>query len=54
VAKGIAEALVATAGGLAVAIPAAILYNYFQRRVKTMATEMEVHSTRLLVMMGTK
>ncbi|MBI5203154.1 MAG: MotA/TolQ/ExbB proton channel family protein [Elusimicrobia bacterium] len=54
VAKGIAEALVATAGGLLVAIPAAVLYNYFQRRVKTMSTEMEVYSTRLLVMMGAK
>ncbi|MBI4345960.1 MAG: MotA/TolQ/ExbB proton channel family protein, partial [Elusimicrobia bacterium] len=54
VAKGIAEALVATAGGLLVAIPAAVLYNYFQRRVKTMSTELEVFSTRLVVMMGAK
>ncbi|MCX5788296.1 MAG: MotA/TolQ/ExbB proton channel family protein [Elusimicrobia bacterium] len=54
VAKGIAEALVATAGGLSVAIPAAVLYNYFQRRVKIMSTEMEVYSTRLAVMIGAK
>ncbi|TPW17733.1 MAG: biopolymer transport protein ExbB [Elusimicrobia bacterium] len=54
VAKGIAEALVATAGGLAVAIPAVVCYNYFQRRVKTLSVEMEVYSTRLLVMMGSK
>lgn len=54
VAKGIAEALVATAGGLAVAIPAAMCYNYFQRRVKAMSVEMEVFSTRFLVMLGAK
>lgn len=52
VAKGIAEALVATAAGMAVAIPAVILYNYFQRKVKTLSVEMEVYSSRLLVMMG--
>ncbi|MCG3174347.1 MAG: Protein TolQ [Myxococcota bacterium] len=32
---GIAEALVATAIGLLVAIPAVIAFNYFQRRLKT-------------------
>ncbi|MFA5139441.1 MAG: MotA/TolQ/ExbB proton channel family protein [Elusimicrobiota bacterium] len=52
VAKGIAEALVATAGGLAVAIPAVIVYNYFMRRVKNLSVEMEVVSSRLLVMLG--
>lgn len=31
---GISEALVATAVGLMVAIPAVVLYNYFQRRIK--------------------
>jgi biopolymer transport protein ExbB len=54
VAKGIAEALVATAGGLLVAIPAVIIYNYFMRRVKTLSVDMEVASTRLLVMLGAK
>lgn len=54
VAKGIAEALVATAGGLLVAIPAVIIYNYFMRRVKDIAVEMEVASTRLVVMLGAK
>lgn len=53
VAAGIAEALVATAGGLLVAIPAVIAYNYFMRRVKTIGVDMEVASTRLLVMLGT-
>lgn len=54
VAKGIAEALVSTAGGLVVAIPAVIIYNYFMRQVKGLQTEMEVASTRLVVMLGAK
>ena len=54
VAKGIAEALVATAAGLLVAIPAVIIYNYFMRRVKGISVDMEVASTRLLVLLGAK
>jgi biopolymer transport protein TolQ len=54
VAKGIAEALVATAAGLLVAIPAVMVYNYFMRRVKHISVDMEVASTRLLVMLGAK
>lgn len=54
VAKGIAEALVATAGGLAVAIPAVIVYNLFMRRVKALSVDMEVVSARFLVMTGAK
>jgi biopolymer transport protein ExbB len=54
VAKGIAEALVATAGGLVVAIPAVIVYNLFMRRVKAISVEMEVVSSRLMVMLGAK
>ncbi len=38
---GIAEALVATAVGLFVAIPAVIAYNYFQRQVKSILTNLE-------------
>ncbi len=54
VAKGIAEALVATAAGLVVAIPASILYNYFMRRLKVITVDMEIASARLLVMLGAK
>ena len=54
VAQGIAEALVSTAAGLLVAIPAAILYNYFMGRLKRQTVEMEVASTRLVVMLGAK
>ncbi|MFI5349149.1 MAG: MotA/TolQ/ExbB proton channel family protein [Elusimicrobiota bacterium] len=54
VAAGIAEALVATAAGLVVAIPAAILYNYFMGRLKRLTVEMEVASARLIVMLAAK
>jgi len=46
---GVSEALVATAVGLLVAIPAVIAYNYFQRRVKEFVTQMETASKILLV-----
>ncbi|MDZ4660080.1 MAG: MotA/TolQ/ExbB proton channel family protein [Pseudomonadota bacterium] len=39
--RGIAEALVATAVGLIVAIPAVIAYNYFQRQVKSILLSLE-------------
>jgi biopolymer transport protein TolQ len=41
VAPGISEALIATAAGLAAAIPAVIGYNYFVNRVRHWATEMD-------------
>jgi len=41
VAAGIAEALITTAGGLLVAIPAVVAYNYFLRRVKIIMTQIE-------------
>ena len=49
VAAGIAEALVATAGGLVVAIPCVIAFNYFQRKIKVMTVEIDVAVKRLLV-----
>jgi len=48
VAPGISEALIATAAGLAAAIPAVMGYNYFVNRVKHWATEMENFSLELL------
>ena len=41
VAPGISEALIATAAGLAAAIPAVISYNYYVNRVRHWATEMD-------------
>ena len=48
VAPGIAEALIATAIGLAAAIPAVIAYNYFVSRVKRIDVEMEHFSSEFL------
>jgi biopolymer transport protein TolQ len=41
VAPGIAEALIATAIGLAAAIPAVVAYNYFINKVKIVSVEMD-------------
>jgi biopolymer transport protein TolQ len=41
VAPGIAEALIATAVGLAAAIPAVMAYNFFLRKVKVLHVEMD-------------
>ena len=41
VAPGISEALIATAAGLAAAIPAVIFYNYFLNKSRTMVQEMD-------------
>jgi len=48
VAPGISEALVATAAGLAAAIPAVIAYNFFTQKVRTMNTELQSFSSDLL------
>ncbi len=48
VAPGISEALVATAAGLAVAIPAVIAYNYFANQLGDIETEMQNFSTDFL------
>ncbi|MFH2093510.1 MAG: protein TolQ [Pseudomonadota bacterium] len=51
VAPGISEALVATAAGLAVAIPAVIAYNYFTDRIRVMDSELQSFSSDLLNIM---
>lgn len=48
VAPGISEALIATAAGLAAAIPAVIFYNYYLNRIKTMTLEMDSFSSELM------
>lgn len=48
VAPGISEALVATAAGLAVAIPAVIAYNFFANQLSEIENEMEHFSTDFL------
>jgi biopolymer transport protein ExbB len=44
----IAEALVATAAGLAVAIPAVVAFNTFQRRIKVLMAEADALGRQLL------
>jgi biopolymer transport protein TolQ len=48
VAPGISEALIATAAGLAAAIPAVMAYNHFVHQVRLMAAEMESFSTEFM------
>lgn len=48
VAPGIAEALIATAAGLAAAIPAVIFYNYFLGRINSISSEMDNFSSELI------
>ncbi len=45
---GIAEALVNTAAGLFVAIPAVIFYNYFSREIEVLTGKMEVRLSELI------
>ena len=48
VAPGIAEALIATAAGLAAAIPALMAYNHFAERIKVLAADMDNFSHEFL------
>lgn len=48
VAPGISEALVATAAGLAVAIPAVIFYNYYSNKLDLISGDIEDFSTDFL------
>ncbi len=47
-ADGIGNALVTTAAGLTVAIPALVIYNYYMTRVENMVLEMEISSSELV------
>jgi biopolymer transport protein TolQ len=48
VAPGISEALIATAAGLAVAIPAVIAFNYFMNRIRIIEAELQNFSSDFL------
>lgn len=48
VAPGISEALIATAAGLAAAIPAVIFYNYYLSKIRALNQEMESFGTDLI------
>ncbi|MDD5686837.1 MAG: MotA/TolQ/ExbB proton channel family protein [Elusimicrobia bacterium] len=48
VSAGIAEALVATAAGLLVAIPSVLLYNYFSKSINHIMVEIENYALEIL------
>jgi biopolymer transport protein ExbB/TolQ len=52
VAGGIAEALISTAAGLFVAVPAVIAYNYFLKRSRRLGLELERISTMIALQGG--
>ncbi|MGL5054860.1 MAG: MotA/TolQ/ExbB proton channel family protein [Fusobacteriaceae bacterium] len=47
-ASGISEALITTAGGLFVAIPALVIYNYFNKKIDDSISEMEKSATEMI------
>jgi biopolymer transport protein ExbB/TolQ len=49
---GVAEALVCTAMGLLVAIPAVIAFNYFMKRVEHFTNDMELCASEFMDLMG--
>jgi len=46
-AEGIGNALITTAGGLVVAIPVLVVFNYFSTRIDNMVLELEISSAEL-------
>ena len=52
--NGISEALICTATGLCVAVPAVIAYNYFVKKVDAFITDMELSASELLDMLNIK
>ncbi len=52
VAAGISEALITTAAGLAVAIPAQLFYNYFMSRINKFVRDIETSTNMLLETFG--
>jgi len=48
---GISEALVCTAAGLCVAVPAVIAYNYFVKRIDNFVTDMELCASQIIDIM---
>jgi biopolymer transport protein ExbB len=51
-AQGVSEALVATAAGLLVGIPAMAAYSYFRGRVQARISDLEAATTQLMAQLG--
>lgn len=52
--NGISEALITTAAGLCVAVPAVIAYNYFVKRIDNFITDMELCASEILDLISGK
>lgn len=52
--RGISEALVCTAAGLCVAVPAVIAYNYFIKKIDNFIIDMELCVSQLMDLMNIK
>lgn len=50
-AEGVAKALIATAGGLAISIPALAFYSIFRGRVQKFTTELEAAATHFIALL---
>jgi biopolymer transport protein ExbB/TolQ len=53
VAAGIAEALIATAAGIAVAVTSAVLYNYFTTRQRSIIQQYDLLSQEVAILVYT-
>lgn len=51
-AEGVAQALVTTAVGLVIGIPAMAAYAYYRNRVQSLVSDLETASTQLLALIG--
>jgi biopolymer transport protein ExbB len=51
VVNGIAEALICTAAGLVVAVPAVVFYNYFTKRINDFIADMELCASETIDLM---
>jgi biopolymer transport protein ExbB len=51
-AEGVSEALVTTATGLVIGIPAMAAYSFFRGRAQSLIAELEAASTQLMALMS--
>jgi len=51
VAAGISEALVTTVAGIAIAVPAAIIYNYFTTRMRNLMVRIDTITSELVILL---
>jgi biopolymer transport protein ExbB len=51
IAAGIAEALVTTVAGISVAVPSAIMYNYFTTRLRNLMVRVDTFTSELIILL---